>query len=126
MIVATTFGGTPLSCRAGYFARPHDFQSISACRRGRRIVVVSPAAVKDHRRIQGLREHRVPTRHNAPSALQHRCRTQGERLSYEGRASWPAGLVFQLPMDLDIARNLGGDGWVLKNVSGPLEGDDVP
>ena len=41
--------------RAGYFARPHDFQSISACRRGRRIVVVSPAAVKDQRRIQGLR-----------------------------------------------------------------------
>jgi DNA-directed RNA polymerase specialized sigma24 family protein len=26
--------------RAGYFARPHDFQSISACRSGRRIVVV--------------------------------------------------------------------------------------
>jgi hypothetical protein len=25
-----------LSGRAGYFARPHDFQSISACRRGRR------------------------------------------------------------------------------------------
>src|SRR5712691_5034412 len=45
----------PAITRAGYFARPHDFQSISACRRGRRIVVVSPAAVKDQRRIQGLR-----------------------------------------------------------------------
>jgi hypothetical protein len=31
------------------------FQSISACRRGRRIAVVSPAAVNNQRRIQGLR-----------------------------------------------------------------------
>jgi len=68
----------------------------------------------------------VPTRQSALSALQHRCRTQGDRLSYKGRASWPAGLVFQRPMDLDIARKLGGDGWVLRDFSGPLEGDVVP
>jgi hypothetical protein len=28
-------------------------------------------------------------------------------------------------MDLDVARNLGGDGWVLRDFSGSLEGDVV-
>ena len=98
----------------------------SAYRRGRRKRLCSPQPLKinDASRVSG--EHRVPIRHSAPSGLQHRCRTQGERLSYEGRASWPAGLVFQLPLDLDITRNFGGDGWVLRDCSGPLEGGGVP
>jgi hypothetical protein len=112
--------------RAGYFARPHDFQSIADADAAVGKLLCSPAGVKinDASRVSG--EHRVPAGHSAPSALQHRCRTQGDRLSYEGRASWPAGLVFQLPLDLDIARNLGGDGWVLRDFSGPLEGGGVP
>ena len=60
----------------------------------------------------------MPTGHGAPSAFTASVPYQGERLSYEGRASWPAGLVFQLPLDLDIARHLGGDGGELRDFSG--------
>ena len=123
---ARPVGATPKRTgRAGYFARPHDFSPSphADAAVGRRCVGRSR---ENQRRIQGARRASGADSSQRPSALQHRCRTQGDRLSYEDRASWPAGLVFQQPLDLDIARNLGGDGWVLRDVSGPLEGGGVP
>jgi hypothetical protein len=123
--------GVLLGCfgvgRAGYFARPHDFQSIlriptrsseSGCvARSREKSTTqpgSPASIGCRPVIAPGPRYRIGAVRKATDS-----RTRAVRRS-------PRGSSFQLPMDLDIARNLGGDGGVLRDVSAPLEGGRVP